>query len=55
MQIYRTFNARRDAVPNPRKAGLGVTAMMMFAVLGVIFLGLFIAPMFGQERPVARW
>ena len=29
--------------------------MTMFAVLGVIFLGLFIAPMFGHDRPVARW
>jgi len=29
--------------------------MVMFAILGVIFLGLFLAPLFGQERPVARY
>jgi hypothetical protein len=29
--------------------------MTMFAVLGVIFLALFIAPLFGQDRPVARY
>ena len=29
--------------------------MTLFAVLGVIFLGLFLAPMFGHDRPVARW
>jgi hypothetical protein len=55
VQIYSAFNSRRHAVPNPQKAESGVTAMTMFAVLGVIFLGLFIAPMFGHDRPVARW
>ena len=29
--------------------------MVMFAVLGVIFIGLFLAPLFGQDRPVARY
>lgn len=29
--------------------------MIIFSVLGVIFLGLFLAPLFGQERPVARY
>jgi len=29
--------------------------MVTFAILGVVFLGLFLAPLFGQERPVARY
>ena len=29
--------------------------MVIFSVLGVVFLGLFLAPLFGQERPVARY
>jgi hypothetical protein len=49
------LNTPRHAGPNPQKAELGSTTMVMFAVLGVIFLGLFLAPLFGQERPVARY
>jgi hypothetical protein len=30
-------------------------AMTIFAVLGVLFLALFLAPLFGQDRPVARY
>jgi len=29
--------------------------MITFAVLGVVFLALFLAPLFGQDRPVARY
>ena len=29
--------------------------MTMFAILGVILLALFIAPLFGSDRPVARY
>jgi hypothetical protein len=29
--------------------------MVMFSILGLVFLGLFLAPLFGQERPVARY
>ena len=29
--------------------------MTMFAIIGVIFLALFIAPLFGADRPVARY
>ncbi len=29
--------------------------MVMFTILGVIFLGLFLAPLFGHDRPVARY
>jgi hypothetical protein len=29
--------------------------MVMFTILGVVFLGLFLAPLFGRDRPVARY
>ncbi len=29
--------------------------MTTFTVLGVIFLALFLAPLFGHDRPVARY
>jgi hypothetical protein len=29
--------------------------MVMFSILGLIFIGLFLAPLFGQERPVSRY
>jgi hypothetical protein len=40
--------------PSLQKAGPG-EVMMMFVVLGVIFAGLFLAPLFGRDRPVARY
>jgi len=29
--------------------------MMLISILGVVFLALFIAPLFGNDRPVARY
>ena len=29
--------------------------MTIFVVLGVVLLALFVAPLFGQDRPVARY
>ena len=29
--------------------------MTTFAILGVVFLALFLAPLFGHNRPVARY
>jgi hypothetical protein len=29
--------------------------MTIFAILGLVFLALFLAPLFGADRPVARY
>jgi hypothetical protein len=39
--------------PDPQNAGMG-EIMMMFGVLGVVFIGLFLAPLFGRQRPIVR-
>jgi hypothetical protein len=31
------------------------TAMTIFAILGVVFLALFLLPLLGADRPVARY
>lgn len=29
--------------------------MVTFGILGIIFVGLFVAPLFGHDRPVSRY
>src|SRR4051812_44038180 len=36
-----------------RRSRVGVGAMLTFAILGLVLAALFVAPLFGRERPVS--